>query len=72
MTATQPKIQSFADVPLHTGDAGASPTHEQVGAQVSAAAAAHGYTAADAPVYNPTADDRHYRRLFTLLGETIG
>ena len=34
--------------------------------------AAHGYTAADAPVYNPTADDRHYRRLFTLLGETIG
>ena len=45
MTATQPKIQSFADVPLHTGDAGASPTHEQVGAQVSAAAAAHGYTA---------------------------
>ena len=45
MTATQPKIQSFADVPLHAGDAGASPTHEQVGAQVSAAAAAHGYTA---------------------------
>ena len=48
MTATQPKIQSFADVPLHAGDArdaGASPTHQQVDAQVSAAAAAHGYTA---------------------------
>ncbi|WP_283631585.1 methylmalonyl-CoA mutase [Mycolicibacterium poriferae] len=45
MTATQPKIQSFADVPLHAGDAAASPTHEQVGEQVSAAAAAHGYTA---------------------------
>ena len=48
MTATQPKIGSFADVPLHAGDArdaGASPTHQQVDAQVSAAAAAHGYTA---------------------------
>ena len=45
MTATQPKIGSFADVPLHAGDAAASPTHEQVGEQVSAAAAAHGYTA---------------------------
>jgi len=45
VTATQPKIQSFADVPLHAGDAAASPTHEQVGEQVSAAAAAHGYTA---------------------------
>jgi len=48
VTATQPKIGSFADVPLHAGDArdaGASPTHQQVDAQVSAAAAAHGYTA---------------------------
>ncbi|WP_425003966.1 methylmalonyl-CoA mutase [Mycolicibacterium sp. S3B2] len=45
MTATQPKIQSFADVPLHAGDAVASPTHEQVGEHVQAAAAAHGYTA---------------------------
>jgi carboxymethylenebutenolidase len=34
--------------------------------------AAHGYTAKDAPVYNADADARHYRRLFTLLRETIG
>ncbi|QZT64660.1 methylmalonyl-CoA mutase [Mycolicibacterium austroafricanum] len=43
--ATQPtvKIDSFADVPLH-GDTAAAPTSSDVTAQVSAAAAAHGYT----------------------------
>ncbi len=33
--------------------------------------AAHGYTAKDAPVYDAAADALHYRRLFTLLEETI-
>ncbi|WP_111747795.1 dienelactone hydrolase family protein [Salinisphaera orenii] len=33
--------------------------------------AGHGYTATDAPVYNREADARHYKRLFTLLDETI-
>lgn len=33
--------------------------------------AAHGYTAKDAPVYNADADALHYKRLFTLLEETI-
>ena len=31
MTATQPKIQSFADVPLHAGDAAASLTRTPPG-----------------------------------------
>ena len=34
--------------------------------------AGHGYTAQDAPVYDPVADARHYKRLFTLLDETLG
>lgn len=34
--------------------------------------AEHGYTAKDAPAYDVDADTRHYRRLFTLLSETIG
>lgn len=34
--------------------------------------AAHGYTAKDAPVYDPAADALHYKRLFTLLEETLG
>ena len=34
--------------------------------------AAHGYTASDAPVYDPAADALHYKRLFTLLEETLG
>ncbi len=33
--------------------------------------AAHGYTAKDAPVYDAVADARHYKRLFTLLEETL-
>lgn len=33
--------------------------------------AGHGYTAADAPVYDAAADQRHYKRLFTLLEETL-
>jgi carboxymethylenebutenolidase len=33
--------------------------------------AAHGYTAKDAPVYDADADALHYKRLFTLLEETI-
>ncbi|KGI68133.1 methylmalonyl-CoA mutase [Mycolicibacterium rufum] len=47
MTATENRmaIGSFADVPLHDGGAPAAPTREQVGEQMAAAAAAHGYTA---------------------------
>ncbi|MGE4364937.1 methylmalonyl-CoA mutase [Mycolicibacterium austroafricanum] len=45
MTAIEPvKIDSFADVPLHGDTAAAAPTSSDVTAQVSAAAAAHGYT----------------------------
>ncbi len=33
--------------------------------------AAHGYTAQDAPVYDASADALHYKRLFTLLDETL-
>ncbi|KMO81514.1 methylmalonyl-CoA mutase [Mycolicibacterium chubuense] len=47
MTATEPRtsLGSFADVPLHGGSTVAAPTREQVGEQVAAAAAAHGYSA---------------------------
>ncbi|MDW5610299.1 methylmalonyl-CoA mutase [Mycolicibacterium sp. D5.8-2] len=46
MTAIEPvKIDSFADVPLHGDTAAAAPTSSDVTTQVSAAAAAHGYTA---------------------------
>jgi carboxymethylenebutenolidase len=34
--------------------------------------AGHGFTAADAPVYNEAADLRHYQRLRTLFEETLG
>lgn len=34
--------------------------------------ALHGFTATDAPVYNPAADALHFKRLFTLLDETLG
>lgn len=34
--------------------------------------AGHGYTAADAPVYNAAADRRHHKRLLTLFEETLG
>lgn len=33
--------------------------------------AGHGFTAADAPVYNEAADARHYKRLSTLFEETL-
>lgn len=33
--------------------------------------AAHGFSAADAPAYDARADQRHYKRLFTLLTETL-
>lgn len=33
--------------------------------------AAHGFTAKDAPVYNAAADALHFKRLFTLLEETL-
>jgi len=36
------------------------------------AGAGHGYTAKDAPSYDASADTRHYKRLFTLLEETLG
>lgn len=58
---------------------------EQIGRLDSALAAAgvdfttelfkgaeHGFTASDAPVYNKSADERHYRRLLTLFEETLG
>ena len=47
MTATEPKkkIDSFANVPLTGDTAGAAPTQAEVKEQVTAAAAAHGYTA---------------------------
>ncbi|HET7313821.1 dienelactone hydrolase family protein [Salinisphaera sp.] len=35
------------------------------------AGAGHGFTAADAPVYNEAADARHYKRLSTLFEETL-
>jgi carboxymethylenebutenolidase len=34
--------------------------------------ARHGWTATDAPVYDPAADALHFKRLFTLLEETLG
>ena len=33
--------------------------------------ASHGFTAKDAPVYNAAADALHFKRLFTLLEETL-
>ncbi|GAB7070743.1 methylmalonyl-CoA mutase [Mycobacterium hodleri] len=45
MTALEPRIVNFADVPLHGDVTPAAPTHEDVDQLVSAAAAAHGYTA---------------------------
>lgn len=36
------------------------------------AGAGHGFTAADAPVYDEAADARHYKRLATLFEETLG
>jgi methylmalonyl-CoA mutase len=47
MTTLEPKLDSFADVPLRGGtDAGtAAPTHERVAEQTAKAAAAHGYSA---------------------------
>lgn len=33
--------------------------------------ALHGYTAKDSEAYDAAADARHYRRLFTLFGETL-
>ncbi|WNG89944.1 methylmalonyl-CoA mutase [Mycobacterium sp. ITM-2016-00317] len=46
MTATESRnIQSFADVPLSGDQAGTAPAPADVDRQVSAAAAAHGYTA---------------------------
>ncbi len=34
--------------------------------------AAHGYTMADTPAYDPDAAERHYRELFALLERTVG
>lgn len=34
--------------------------------------AAHGYTTKDSPAYDAAADARHFKRLFTLLAETLG
>jgi carboxymethylenebutenolidase len=33
--------------------------------------AAHGFTAKDAPIYHPEADALHFKRVFTLLEETL-
>ena len=45
MTALEPRIANFADIPLHGDAAPAVATPEDVTELVSAAAAAHGYTA---------------------------
>lgn len=34
--------------------------------------ASHGYSTRDAPAYDATAEARHYKRLFTLMTETLG
>ncbi len=44
MTASDVRIGSFADVPLHGDEVAAAPTDADITAQVAAAAAAHGYT----------------------------
>jgi len=45
MTALEPRIVNFADVPLDGGGTAAAATHQDVDDLVSAAASAHGYTA---------------------------
>ena len=45
MTATQPTLDSFADVPLHGGTETAAPTTDEAVAAIAAAATANGYTA---------------------------
>ena len=45
MTATKPSIGSFADIPLQSERTPVPPTPADVADQISAAAAAHGYTA---------------------------
>ena len=53
MTASDVRIGSFADVPLHGDEVAAAPTEADVAAHVAAAAAAHGYTAEQLDWHTP-------------------
>jgi methylmalonyl-CoA mutase len=53
MTASDVRIGSFADVPLHGDEVAAAPTEADVTANVAAAAAAHGYTAEQLDWHTP-------------------
>ena len=53
MTASDVRIGSFADVPLHGDEVAAAPTDADVTAHVAAAAAAHGYTAEQLDWHTP-------------------
>jgi methylmalonyl-CoA mutase len=53
MTASDVRIASFADVPLHSDEVAAAPTDADITAHVAAAAAAHGYTAEQLDWHTP-------------------
>jgi methylmalonyl-CoA mutase len=53
MTASDVRIGSFADVPLHGDEVVAAPTEADVTKHVAAAAAAHGYTAEQLDWHTP-------------------
>src|SRR6202045_1780691 len=53
MTASDVRIGSFADVPLHGDEVAAAPTDADIAAHVAAAAAAHGYTAEQLDWHTP-------------------
>ena len=53
MTASDVRIGSFADVPLHGEEVAAAPTDADITAHVAAAAAAHGYTAEQLDWHTP-------------------
>src|SRR6202048_4851590 len=53
MTASDVRIGSFADVPLHGDEVAAAPTEADVTAHGAAAAAAHGYTAEQLDCHPP-------------------
>src|SRR6202162_320564 len=53
MTASDVRIGSFADVPLHGDEGAAAPTDADIAAHVAAAAAAHGYTAEQLDWHTP-------------------
>src|SRR6202048_2111048 len=53
MTASDVRIGSFADVPLHSDEVAAAPTDADITAHVAVAAAAHGYTAEQLDWHTP-------------------